>query len=187
MTLAPGPPAGIGDPAPPAASRRELWARYRKNRLAVVALLVVVAIIILAILADQVAPGRVDLLGRLDRDEVGKLFAGASVVVCPSRVQENQPMTLIEAMAAGVPMVGTDLGGTSELVREGVDGALAPAEDPAALGAAISRVLADPDGWRHLGMASRRRFEEDFAPDTHRERLTAAYSEARSTARQEGR
>jgi glycosyltransferase involved in cell wall biosynthesis len=140
----------------------------------------------LARLAAEVAPGRVDLLGRLDRGEVGKLFAGASVVVCPSRVQENQPMTLIEAMAAGVPMVGTDLGGTGELIREGVDGALAPAEDPVALGAAISRVL-KPDKWRHLGIAAHRRFEEDFAPDTHRERLTEAYTQAQTAARQGGR
>ena len=65
-----------------------------------------------------------------------------------------------------------------------MDGALARADDPADLGAAIGRVVHDPDRWRQLGIAARNRYEEDFAPDIHRDRLTQAY---REVARQGGR
>ncbi len=77
-------------------------------------------------LADEVAPGRVRFHGRLGREEVARLVAGAVATVAPARWYENQPMTVLESYAAGVPVVTTDLGGLPELVDDGVDGFLVP-------------------------------------------------------------
>ena len=63
--------------------------------------------------------------------------------VLPS-LYEDLSSALIEAMAAGLPVVATRVGGTADLVHDGVNGLLVAPRDPAALAAAISRVLADP-------------------------------------------
>jgi glycosyltransferase involved in cell wall biosynthesis len=76
---------------------------------------------------------------------------------------EGTPIVLLEAMHAGVPIVATAVGGVPDLVGEGA--LLAPAGDPAALGAALARALADPDGCRARVAAARARLDTDFAPD----------------------
>ena len=70
-------------------------------------------------LADRVAPGRVRFHGLLPKAEMHRLMLDASVVVMPSRWYENQPMVALEALARGVPVVGSRLGGLPELVRPG--------------------------------------------------------------------
>ncbi len=94
----------------------------------------------------EAAIGRLGLRERVERlghvDDVGPLLAAADVVVLPSRY-EGLPLVLLEAMDAGRPIVGTDVPGTRDLVVDGETGLLVPADDPAALAAAITRVLAD--------------------------------------------
>jgi glycosyltransferase involved in cell wall biosynthesis len=75
------------------------------------------------------------------RDAV-ELLAAADVAVLSSR-EEGLGTTLLDAMAAGVPVVATAAGGVAEIVRDGLDGLLTPVGDGAALGAAIARVLGD--------------------------------------------
>src|SRR5205807_6394305 len=99
-------------------------------------------------------------------------------VVLPSRWYENQPMVVLEAFARGVPVVGTDVGGTPELVRHGTDGLLVPPDDAAALAAALTTLLDDPARARAMGKAARARAVTDFAPDIHLPRLHDAYAEA---------
>ncbi len=102
-------------------------------------------------LARRAAGLPVELLGEVD--DVGAWLAGLDLVVLPSRY-EGLPFVLLEAMAAGVPVVATDVGD----VRDAVDGtvALVPPEDPAALAAAI-RGLADPGRRAEAARAARRR------------------------------
>jgi hypothetical protein len=69
----------------------------------------------------------------------------ADLLVLPS-LYEDLSSALIEAMAAGLPVVATRVGGTADLVRHGVNGLLVAPRDPAALAAAISQVLADRGG-----------------------------------------
>src|SRR4029079_13378016 len=65
------------------------------------------------------------------------------VAVVPSRWVENQPLAILEAFAAGVPVVASDLGGMRELVRDGVDGRLFPVEDAAALAEILGGLAGD--------------------------------------------
>ena len=99
-----------------------------------------------AMLRDRVAglglEGRVHLLGY--RSDVAEVMAACDVFVLPS-LWEGLPNVVLEAMAAGVPVVATDVGGTRELVTDRESGLLAPASDPHALAHAIRQLLDDPD------------------------------------------
>lgn len=77
------------------------------------------------------------------RSDVPQLLSQAAVSVLPS-LSEGLSNTLLESMAAGVPIVATQVGGNPELVQDGVNGLLVPVRDPDALAAAIGRILDDP-------------------------------------------
>ena len=98
--------------------------------------------------------------------------------VVPSRWHENQPLTVLEAFGAAVPVVATDLGGLPELVRDGLDGLVVPSERPAALAAALDSLVQDPERALTMGRTARARVLADFSTQTHLERLGEAYDEA---------
>lgn len=83
---------------------------------------------------------RVRFLGH--RQDVADLLAACDLFVLPS-LYEGLPLAVLEAMAAGVPVVATDVGGTNEVVLDGETGVLVPAADAAALAQAIRALLAD--------------------------------------------
>jgi glycosyltransferase involved in cell wall biosynthesis len=97
-----------------------------------------------AALAAPLGPA-VELLG--ERDDVPDLLAAADGLVLASR-WEGLPNVVMEAMAAGLPVVATSVGGTAELVDDGVTGRLVPADDPAALAAALLAGTRDGDAAR---------------------------------------
>lgn len=134
----------------------------------------------LAALAEEVAPGRVRFHGRLRRAEVHQLVAGAAAVVVPSRWYENQPMTVLEAFALGRPVIGSDLGGTPELVLDGDTGWLVPADDPVALARAMAAAVTDPAEADRRGGAARRFVERRHGLAAHLEAVDAAYELARA-------
>lgn len=84
---------------------------------------------------------RVHFLGW--RDDLETILGGLDVVICCSR-NEGTPVALIEAMAAGVPVISTDVGGVGDLVVHGETGWLVPPNDPAALARGLERLLGDP-------------------------------------------
>lgn len=94
-----------------------------------------------ALAGDLGLSDRVHFLGW--RHDLEVILAGVDVVVCCS-LNEGTPVALIEAMAAGVPVVGTAVGGVGDLVAPGRTGWLVPARDPAALAAAIREVFTTP-------------------------------------------
>ncbi len=93
--------------------------------------------------ADLGIAHRVRFTGRLDNTELPALYRSATIVVNPSRV-DNLPISLLEAMASGVPIVTTDVGGIPYVVEHEQSALLVPAGNPAAMAAAIERLLDDP-------------------------------------------
>jgi glycosyltransferase involved in cell wall biosynthesis len=103
--------------------------------------------------------GTIALLG--ERADVGELLAAADVFVLPSR-SEGMPMSVLEAMAAGLPVVASDVGGVAELVADGATGLLVPAGEPAALARALARLLDDRALRERMGAAGRARARDRF-------------------------
>lgn len=120
------------------------------------------------LLAEAHVQAQVWLAG--SRDEVPELLRSLDLFVLPSRA-EGISNTILEAMACGLPVVATDVGGNAELVAKGETGQLVPANDPAALAAAIRGYVDDPDRMRAHGAAGRRRVEARFSLEA----MVAAY------------
>jgi L-malate glycosyltransferase len=95
------------------------------------------------------------------RKDVARLLAGADVFLLTS-VSEGIPLTVIEAMAAGLPVVATDVGGLREVVADGTSGFLAPAKDAAALAVHVLSLAGDAGLRRRMGEAGRARAKDHF-------------------------
>jgi glycosyltransferase involved in cell wall biosynthesis len=104
------------------------------------------------------------------------LIAAADVYVQPSRA-EPFGLGVLEAMALGVPVIASRAGGLVDIVEDEVSGLLVPPGDPAALSAAIQRLLGDRELARRLGEAGRQRALRQFSLDRMLDRLIATYSE----------
>ena len=87
---------------------------------------------------------RVRLLPALAHAEVLPTLAGYDLVAVPSQVMETGPLVVLEAFAAGTPVIASDLGGIAERVSHGVNGLLLPAFDSVAWASAIERLARDP-------------------------------------------
>jgi len=111
------------------------------------------------------------------RDDVDERMRRAAVFVRPSQL-EGMPLTVLEAMASGLPVVATPVGGTPELVREGETGHLVPVDDPEALAAAVTSLLDDPMRARNMGRQGRAVVEAGHGWDAVTERTEAVYEQA---------
>lgn len=116
-------------------------------------------------------------LGFVPRPQFERILAGATVVVCPSR-REGFGVACAEAMSYGRAVVASDVGGLRDLVRDGETGLVVPPRDPAALRAAIDRLLADVELRARLGAAAREHVRELCDWDRITERTTAVYRRA---------
>jgi sugar transferase (PEP-CTERM/EpsH1 system associated) len=110
------------------------------------------------------------------RSDVPDLLAGMDLFVLPSH-WEGMPVAILEAMAAGLPVVATAVGGTPEVVEDETTGLLPPPRDPVALAEAISRLLRDPERARRMGEAGRKRVETEFSMDANVRRVEALYEQ----------
>jgi glycosyltransferase involved in cell wall biosynthesis len=129
-------------------------------------------------LAARLAPGRVRFRGRLDKESVHAAMRGALAVVVPSRWYENQPMTVLEAFACGVPVIGSRIGGIPELVTDGVNGYTVTPGDPAALAARMHELNSNAAAALELGRAARAHVMSAFDPGRHLKGIAALYTEA---------
>lgn len=118
--------------------------------------------------------GQVAFLG--EQLQMGRLFAQADLFVLPSG-QESFGLAALEALASGVPVVATDVGGLPEVVRHSETGWLVPAGNPPALAAAILKLLADEPSRAAMGRAARVDALERFRPEPVVARVEALYRE----------
>jgi len=119
-------------------------------------------------LAGQLGLGdRVTLAGAIERDRLPALFRSCDVLVVPSRHDERGnvdglPNVVLEGMASGAAIVASEVAGIPQVISPGVNGLLVPEKDPAALAAAIVRLLREPPLRARLGQAARKRVEEEL-------------------------
>jgi glycosyltransferase involved in cell wall biosynthesis len=127
--------------------------------------------------------GSVRFPGQLDRDRAARYISAADVYVVPSiRDQggniDGLPNALLEGMGAARPIVASRVAGIPDVIRDGEHGLLVPERDPAALAAAIGRLLEDCVLAQQLGAAARRRVLEELTWDKTAERFERAYQKA---------
>jgi len=114
----------------------------------------------------------VRFLGQLPPDVLARERRAAAVLLAPSRSDDPCPMTVVEALADGLPVLGSARGGIPELV--GADAAL-PVDDPAAWSAALTALWTDPAARAAAGAAALARARERHSPDAWYAGLTAVY------------
>jgi glycosyltransferase involved in cell wall biosynthesis len=120
------------------------------------------------------------------RDDVHHLLRNViDLVILPSD-SEAFSIVLLEAAAAGLPRIGSNLGGIPESIRDGVDGVIVPARDAAALAAAISTLVRDPALARRYGEAARARLKAEFSVGGFLGKFTAVYDELTASAPSSG-
>lgn len=100
---------------------------------------------------------RVTFAGKRSPAEVAEMMPRHRVMLMTSQWEEPGAATPIEAMGHGVPVVATDVGGTPEYVRDGVEGFVVPRDRPDKMAAAVARLLEDRDLWRRFRTAGRER------------------------------
>lgn len=129
---------------------------------------------------QRLPPGvreHVAMVGTVDHDLLPRYHAAADLFVAPALGQESFGIVLVEAMAAGLPIVATDIAGYREVVRPGVEGLLVPPNDAPSLAGAIRRVLTDPALAERLGRAGRERAQR-YRWSVVIEEIEAAYRES---------
>jgi glycosyltransferase involved in cell wall biosynthesis len=119
---------------------------------------------------------RVSWLG--EREDVPELVRALDILMLPSS-EEPFGRALIEAMALGVPVLATEVGGPAEIVQDGREGYLLPPREPAAWAAAARLILDSDDGGLAMGRAGQRRVQAEFTAQQHAAAILAAYERAR--------
>lgn len=127
-----------------------------------------------AYIKDLGLQDRIHLMGT--RRDVPNLLAGCDLFALATE-QEASGTVFVEAAAAGLPVVGTDVGGVSEMMRDGVTGILVPLDDQPALRHALERLIDDPILRRQMGEAGRRMVWDEgvFSPARLAENTEAVY------------
>lgn len=122
----------------------------------------------------------VEFTGRVTDDQLRRRYADATIFAMPS---ENEGFGLVyaEAMAHGVPCIGSDRDAAREVICHGETGLCVPARNSTALADAISSVIREPDLHSKMANAARRRFVEKFTTASYRQRLLSALSDWRSS------
>jgi glycosyltransferase involved in cell wall biosynthesis len=115
------------------------------------------------------------------RSDVPDLLEASDIFVLPSRA-EGLPISILEAMTHGLPIVCTPVGGNVELVEDGAEGRFVPVGDPNALAAALAALALDPRERRRQGDAARRRALRDHSLDRAVTRYAAIYSRTAGAA-----
>jgi glycosyltransferase involved in cell wall biosynthesis len=127
----------------------------------------------------------VELTGPQTQEQIAKRLAHAAIFALPCTREadggmDNLPTVIMEAMAAGLPVISTPLGGIPEMVEPGVNGELVPERDPKALAAALERFMSDPQSARAFGDRGREIAREKFSIEESARQLQRLFDEVQS-------
>ena len=120
----------------------------------------------------------VEWLGHVSDDDKARYFASADIFCSPATGQESFGIVLLEAMAAGIPIVASDIHGYKNVMQRGVQGLLVEPRNPRALAAALYKLAGDPDLRHRMGEEGRLR-APDYSWDRVTERIVDYYHEVR--------
>jgi glycosyltransferase involved in cell wall biosynthesis len=127
-----------------------------------------------ALVRDLRLEGSVRFMGtRIDAPEI----MAASDVICQPTLYEGLPITVLDAMSLGLPVVASDVPGNAELLEDGESGLLVPVRNAAALAAALRRLLGQPELAERLGAAAQERVARRFSASAWIARIQAVYEE----------
>ncbi|KPL10608.1 hypothetical protein AMJ85_05455 [candidate division BRC1 bacterium SM23_51] len=129
--------------------------------------------------APPAIPARnIRLLGRIPTEQVHALLRRSSLLVFPSVSPDALSSAVLEALAFGVPVVGTNRGGTPEQIVEGKNGLLVEPGDPVALAEGVVALLNDPEALKRMSEHCRTLLQERFDPGKVVEQMLAIYRSA---------
>jgi len=128
----------------------------------------------LVVTFDPPGPGQIDeftrSVGWCSLAELPRHYREADICLVPTIAQDSLSRTSVEAMGSGIPVIASRIGGLPYTVTHGVTGLLFEPNQPADLASKIARLLDDPELRARMGLAGRKRFEEDFLWETVIER-----------------
>ena len=127
-------------------------------------------------LSLELGVGGVRFVGRTEPRDMPCLYDGHDIFLNSSLV-DNQPLSILEAFAAGTPVVSTDAGGIPFMVRHGETGLLVPQRDPGAMASAVATLLGEPELARRIALLALEQANEHAWPRV-RERWASAYTGA---------
>ena len=137
--------------------------------------------------ADELGIGDfVNFVGWIGGAAKHKLLADADIYVLPSH-NEGLPMSIIEAMSWGLPIISTDVGAIGELVRHGIDGLIVPAGEAVPLAHALVQLASSQSLRLGMGSSGRRRVEEGFSEQVVLPHLEAIYDELQAVTGTSGK
>jgi glycosyltransferase involved in cell wall biosynthesis len=116
----------------------------------------------------------VQFAGQVDNAAMGHLYRATRIALNPSRA-DNMPISILEAMACGVPVVSTRVGGVPYLVEDGVTALLVPPDEPLVMAEAVLRLHTDPTGYRQMREAGLQAVKQ-YTWQQVRPRLVAVYT-----------
>ena len=126
--------------------------------------------------ADLGVADRVRLHGNVSQEHVAAAMRKADALLHAS-LSEGLPTVILEAMACGVPVVATDVGGTAEAFADGVEGIVIPPRDPGAAARALERLWLDPGLRERMGRAGRARVEAEFLAERQTDQWLDVYDQ----------
>jgi glycosyltransferase involved in cell wall biosynthesis len=127
---------------------------------------------------DHLAPDQAHFYGFISGSERFEILRRATAMIVPSVWHEPCPVSVLEAMALGVPVVATRQGGLPDLVVDGKTGLLFNAGDASQLGRCLERLASSPDTVRQLGRSAREHALTEFDVEVHYQRLMGVYAAA---------
>ena len=124
---------------------------------------------------EETGMSNVKLLGFKSGKELDSLICNCYLAVLPSEWYEIAPLSVLEAMACGKPVIGADTGGIPELVQHGRTGLIFEPKNFVQLSEQLNDLCSNPQKAMEMGMEARRRVEKDFGKEEHFEKIEGVY------------